>query len=227
MIKFTTNFHFTIIFILTFLISSFNSWSQNNIPKVYTGIPFKDNIYRKGAQNIPGRIECKHFDLGGEGVAYHDKDTINNGSGPYNHQEGHCEPGAEYEAYFRINEGVDLSYAKEKLDFSHPNIFTPDRRQGFIGWTNDGEWCNYTVKVKKAGKYKIGFLYSNNIRTFKLSVNNQLAGEYTVPLKTGSPHYWNYVENIGTISFSKAGLNLITLHISGGMNYAYLQFTKE
>jgi hypothetical protein len=42
-------------------------------------------------------------------------------------------------------------------------------------------------------------------------------------LKTGSYHHWNYAEKLGTITFMKAGLNLITLHISGGMNYAYLE----
>jgi hypothetical protein len=195
----------------------------NNLPKSYKGIPFKDSVYTKGAQQIPGRIECKYFDLGGEGIAYHDKDSINNGSGPYNHQPGHCEPGAEYVAYFRINEGVDLSYTKEKLDFSHPNIFNPERRQGFIGWTSEGEWCNYTVNVKKAGTYKVGLLYSNDQKSFKLAINNILVSEYTVPLKTGSYHKWNYAENLGTITFNKAGINLITLHIGGGMNYGYLE----
>jgi hypothetical protein len=119
-----------------------------------------------------------------------------------------------------------LSYTKEKLDFSHPNPFTPERRQQFIGWTRDGEWCNYTVNVKKAGTYKVGLLYSNDIKSFKLSLNGKPAGEYTVPLKTASYHTWNYGANLGTIEFPKAGINLITLHISGGMNYAYLEFTK-
>ena len=157
-----------VFFPLTFLLTfhPFNCWSKNNIPEGYKGVPFKDSIYTKGAQVIPGRIECKYFDLGGEGIAYHDFDSINNGSGPYNHQPGHCEQGAEYVAYFRINEGVDLSYTKEKLDFSHPNLFTPERRQGYIGWTRDGEWCNYTVNVKKVGTYKVNLLYSNEIKSF-------------------------------------------------------------
>ncbi len=214
------------VFIALFLLIMLNGWSKNNIPKEYNGVPFKDSIYTKGAQVIPGRIECKYFDLGGEGVAYHDFDSINKGSGPYNHQPGHCELGAEYFAYFRLNEGVDLSYTKEKLDFSHPNIFTPERRQGFIGWTRDGEWCNYTVNVKKAGTYKVNLLYSNEIQSFRLSINGQPAKEYTTPLKTGSPHNWNFAKNIGTISFNKAGLNLLTLYIGSGINYAYLEFTN-
>ncbi len=32
-------------------------------------------------QIIPGRIQCEWYDSGGEGIAYHDKDSINHGSG--------------------------------------------------------------------------------------------------------------------------------------------------
>ena len=213
-------------FIAVAAMLSFTSGPKKNLPQDYKGIPFTDEIHKGIAQAIPGKVQCALYDLGGEGIAYHDGDSINNGSGPYNHQPGHCETGAEYVAYFRINEGVDLSYTKEKLDFSHPNPFTPEHRQQFIGWTRDGEWCNYTVNVKKAGTYKVGLLYSNDIKSFKLSLNGKPAGEYTVPLKTASYHTWNFGANLGTIEFPKAGLNLITLHISGGMNYAYLEFTK-
>ena len=204
---------------------SFSLKPKNNFPKAYTGKPFQDQVYKAGAQVIPGKVQCALFDLGGEGVGYHDNDSINNGSGPYNHQPGHCERGAEYVAYFRIIEGVDLSYTKEKLDFSHPNPFTPDRRQQFIGWTNNNESCNYTVNVKKAGTYTVGILYSNNPPKFKLLVNNGLAGDYTGGEKTDSYHTWNRAENVGTITFKKAGLNLLTLQYNGGSNYAYLDFT--
>ena len=31
----------------------------------------------EGPQQIPGRVECAYYDLGGEGVAYHDTDPTN------------------------------------------------------------------------------------------------------------------------------------------------------
>lgn len=207
------------------ILGSFTFGPKKNLPEDYKGKPFQDEFHKTGAQVVPGRVQCALFDLGGEGIGYHDKDTINNGSGPYNHQPGHCEPGAEYVAYFRINEGVDLSYTKEKLDFSHPNPFTPDHRQQFIGWTNDNESCNYTVNVKKTGTYQVGILYSNEPCKFKLLINNQPAGSYVGPLKTASYHTWNRADNIGTIVFDKPGVNLLTLVYSGGSNYAYLDFT--
>jgi len=41
----------------------------------YRGKPFRDSIYHGGPQKIPGRVQCAYYDLGGEGVAYHDADA--------------------------------------------------------------------------------------------------------------------------------------------------------
>ena len=49
--------------------------------KHYRGKPFHDSVYDGGAQKIPGRVQCAYYDLGGEGVAYHDTDAKNHGSG--------------------------------------------------------------------------------------------------------------------------------------------------
>ena len=50
------------------------------IPKDYKGKPFKDKYYTQGAQAIPGRVELAYYDLGGEGIAYHDNSPENEGS---------------------------------------------------------------------------------------------------------------------------------------------------
>ena len=57
-------------------------------------------------QVIPGRIECEWYDEGGEGVAYHDSDKVNHGSGSLNPANG------KYLNEFRMKEGVDISYTK-------------------------------------------------------------------------------------------------------------------
>ena len=46
--------------------------TPSNIPASYKGKPFKDKYYKLGPQVIPGRVELAYYDLGGEGVAYHD-----------------------------------------------------------------------------------------------------------------------------------------------------------
>lgn len=204
---------------------SFKSLKKHtHIPSSYKGVPFMDSFYSSGAQLIPGRVECKYFDFGGEGVAYHDMDSVNRGSGQYNYKEGHCNGVTDYVCHFREKEGVDLSYTKEFLDFNHENPFTPERQQGYIGWTKNGEWCNYTVNVTKVGKYKVGILYSNQAASFKLAINGRDYGEYQLPMATGSYHIWNFERNVGTIVFFNKGLNLLTLKYMGGANYAYLIF---
>jgi hypothetical protein len=57
---------------------------EGTIPKDYKGKPFRDATHTAGAQAIPGRLEAALYDLGGEGVAYHDTDKINHGSGELN-----------------------------------------------------------------------------------------------------------------------------------------------
>src|SRR5712671_5927449 len=105
------------------LIIRFVVYSQ--IPKDYAGKPFRDSVYTKGPQVIPGRLELAYYDLGGEGIAYHDSTPENEGA-KLNHTTGHWRPGVSaYIAFFRESEGVDISYTKDWADFNHPNKVDP------------------------------------------------------------------------------------------------------
>jgi hypothetical protein len=79
------------------------------------------------------------------------------------------------------------------------------------------------VNVIEKGKYKITALYSNEPKTIWFSVDNKPASECKLPMATGSWHIWNKAE-IGTISFTEAGLHLLTLHYNAGNNFAYFEF---
>jgi len=195
------------------------------LPPDYKGKPFEDSVYKRGPQVIPGRLECAYYDLGGEGVAYHDTDAANNGNGVLNRQKNHQRPHATpYHWNFRADEGVDISYTKDFADFvHHQNLVNPPTNQFYIGWAENGEWCNYTVDVKKPGAYRIIALYANEPNTFKFSINNKPACECKFPVNTGSMHKWNKAE-VGTITFSDAGLQLLTLHYNKGNNFAYFDF---
>src|ERR1700721_3369966 len=90
------------------------------VPEGYKGKPFQDATHNDGPQVIPGRLQTSLYDLGGEGVAYHDTDAINHGSGELNYTKGHCEEGVPPTiCHFRENEGVDLSYVKKLADLNH------------------------------------------------------------------------------------------------------------
>jgi hypothetical protein len=197
------------------------------LPADYKGKPFQDSMYTSGPQTIPGRVQCAYYDLGGEGIAYHDTDATNHGSGELNlkreHQRPHATP---YFWGFRANEGVDISYTKDFADFNHTNFFAPSTNQLYIGWTADGEWVNYTIKVKEAGSYRIVALYGNAANTVKFSINNRAAAECKLPLATGSMHIWNKAE-IGKITFTETGLHLLTFHYNKGNNFAYFDFELD
>jgi len=64
----------------------------------YKGVPYHDSRYDGSPQKIPGRVLCAYYDEGGEGVAYHDTDAKNHGSGELNPADG------TYLNEFRIHE---------------------------------------------------------------------------------------------------------------------------
>ncbi|WP_337965994.1 carbohydrate-binding protein [uncultured Flavobacterium sp.] len=184
-------------------------------------------------QQIPGKIECEFYDLGGEGIAYHDTDEVNNGSGKLNPVNGN--PLNE----FRIKEAVDISYTKtDSIDDTSYTKVPLKMKQLYVGWTQPSEWINYTILVKKSGTYKIGVLYTaNGDGAISIAVNGKDAtGNMKIesthddkdPVAWRQWHHWNSSENIGTIKLEK-GTQLLTLHIveNGNMNLDYLTFTPN
>ncbi|HET6181410.1 MAG TPA: carbohydrate-binding protein [Candidatus Sulfotelmatobacter sp.] len=205
--------------------------------KHYKGTPYHDTLYQGGAQKIPGKVECAYYDLGGEGIAYHDADARNNGSGSLNPADG------TYLNQFRMNEGVDTSYTKfhghndEQIDNSPYNLVPPPEKQLYVGWTEPGEWFNLTVQTAHAGSYIADLLYtSNRGGTISIDVNGEsAAGPLTIP-STFNPsdsidwrqwHHWNKITNFASIHLP-AGKCVLTVHIltEGNMNLAYFDFKE-
>jgi len=82
--------------------------------------------YTGTALKIPGKIETENYDLGGSSKAYKDNDSENKG-GKYR------------------EDGVDIVA-----------IDSTDETKGYaVGYTNAGEWMEYTVNVKTAGEYNL------------------------------------------------------------------------
>ena len=179
-------------------------------------------------QPIPGVVECAFYDLGGEGVAYHDTTPINILSAVLNQQRRHQRAHATaYHWNFRRDEGVDISFVKDWADLNHPNLVDPPVNQLYIGGTEDGEWCNYTVDVMKPGAYEIIARYGNvaGAKPIHLSLNGQPACTCPFPVVTGSMHTWNRAP-VGRITFPEAGVQLLTLHYERGYNLGSLEFVE-
>jgi hypothetical protein len=198
----------------------------------YRGTPYIDSVYKKGAQIIPGKLQCEYYDLGGEGIAYHDNDSINSGSGHLNPSDG------SYLNEFRIKEAVDISYTKFRepaIDNNSFNFVEPEKDQLYVGWTSPGEWTKYTINVEAAGSYRLGLMYTSNQNgKILFSVNDvDITGPISVPstyvagdsVAWRQWHHWNYIDQIARIDLKK-GLQTITLHTVeiGQMNYDFITF---
>ncbi len=192
--------------------------------EVYKGKPFNNTV-----AVIPGKLQCEFYDIGGEGIAYHDLDSINGGSGSLNPANG------TYLNEFRMNEKVGISYTKSNDCDNNPyNLFNPEMDQLYVGWTKPGEWLKYTVDVKYSSFYVIGIMYTaNGDGTISLSVdNNKAEGKLFIPSTNRKEdaiawrqwHHWNKLDSIGEIYLSKGihVLKLITL-TNGNMNYDFLE----
>jgi hypothetical protein len=220
--------------VLLILFATAISASQTDYLKNYNGTPYQDSHHQGGAQKIPGRVECAYYDSGGEGVAYHDTDSKNNGSGALNPADG------TYLNQFRMEEGVDISYTKfhDQIDNSPYNVILPPENQLYVGWTAPGEWFNITVQVAHAALYSADLLYtSNRGGTISMDVNGERAtGPISIastfnasdPIAWRQWHHWNIMPGVLKVRLP-AGKSVLTIHIltEGNMNLAYFDFKVE
>jgi hypothetical protein len=213
-------FTFSIVMITTLLVLSPDATCQT----IYKGEAFNNSI-----QVIPGKLQCEFYDTGGEGIAYHDLDSINGGSGRLNPADG------SFLNEFRMGENVGISYTKGKdIDNNRFNLFNPEMGQLYVGWTKPGEWTNYTVDVRQDGRYIIGIMYTaNGDGTISLSVDDSmLKSSFFIPSTNRKEdtiawrqwHHWNKIDSVGAINLSK-GIHILKLstETNGNMNYDFLE----
>ncbi|HEV3189505.1 MAG TPA: carbohydrate-binding protein, partial [Polyangiaceae bacterium] len=82
-----------------------------------------ESPYGGTAWALPGVVEAENYDLGGEGLAYHDQEPANLGG------------------QYRLSDGVDIENCGDTGGGYD------------VGWTNSGEWMKYTVNVASSGTY--------------------------------------------------------------------------
>ncbi len=171
-------------------------------------IKYKGKPWNNQPQQIQGKIQCEWYDLGGEGVAFHDADSINSGSGRLNPANG------IFLNEFRINEAVDISYTKSRdIDNNPYNVVEPLMDQLYTCWTESGEWINYTVDVTKNGKYSIGLMsISSSDGRIELWLDGKpFTGELVIPSTKKEKetidwrqwHHWNRIDQLTTVPLKK------------------------
>jgi hypothetical protein len=207
---------------------------QSNVPSGYLGKPYSDAVYKGGPQAIPGRIMFAYYDLGGEGMAYHDTTPTNLGSGKLNPADG------TYLNEFRMHEAVDTSYTKfhPVIDNNPYEAVQPPEGLLYVGWTDPGEWFNLTVNVAQAGVYTADLLYTSN-RGGEISFDlnrKPLTGPIGIkstfnaadPIAWRQWHHWNVMKDAMQVQLPK-GVSVLTVRIvsQGNMNLATMEFRGE
>lgn len=152
-----------------------------------------------------------NFDVGGEGVAFHDFDKRNIGG-----------------EYRRTNIGVDI---ERNHDAFPTGLGTAPGVGRSVGYTRAGEYLEYTVNVAAAGVYTFQFRYaSSSGGTAHLEVDGNNASG-TIPLpNTGAWTNWQTLSKTGVQL--TAGTHVLKFAIdsstTGGEvgNLSWFRFTK-
>lgn len=199
-------------------------------PNTYATDIYKGKAWKDSTQQIPGKIQCELYDQGGEGIAYHDTDSTNNGSGMLNPANG------TFLNEFRMQEGVDISYTKSDSTDNNPyNLVEPEMGQLYVGWTHPDEWINYTINVSKTGTYTMGIMYtasgdgsiSLDMDGKKLTAGLRIPSTRSdiEPLAWRQWHHWNRIDTLVAVKLEE-GTHVLTLKTvtNGNMNYDYLDF---
>lgn len=164
---------------------------------IYKTKPFKEHT-------LKSNILCADYDMGREGYAYHD-----NVSGDY-----HIDGGGSWIDWntgnFYRNDGVDIGN---------------DNEAPYVGWTEAGEWLQYTIDVPNGGVFDIEINSSSEKTAGAISIainGSIIKNNLLLPLTNGWTN-WQFTtieninlfegENVLKIIFNTGGSNLRDIKI--------------
>ena len=159
----------------------------------------------KNAFVFPALVQAEDYDEGGQGVSYSDKDIANQGN-----------------AY--REDGVDVV----GLECSD-SAATKDCKGFAVGYTQAGEWMEYSVNVPADAKYfvKANVATASETSSFMLLVDNNAVTDTVAVPKTDTT--WDVYKEIdvGTVEL-KQGEHVIRLLITGDyLNIDWIQFADS
>ena len=171
----------------------------NHLPSRFGKITFAD-VVQKGPYSgtpklIPGKVEAEEYDLGGEGVAYHEVNAARESAN----------------TTFRPADGVDIEDCSEG---------TFD-----IGYTQPTEWMNYTVKSNNTSSFKVTLRAANGATTTTkchIEIDGvNVSGNLDVAPTGGWQNWANFPTTAFNVSAGQHVLKLVT--DANGANYNYIQ----
>jgi hypothetical protein len=152
--------------------------------------------YGGTVRGIPGTIQAEDFNTGGQGTAYNDGDTTNNGG------------------QYRASEGVDIESTTDAGGGFN------------VGWTTSGEWTKYAVNVTAAGSYNITLRAAANggAATVRAEMNGATVATFSIPNTGGWQTFTSVVVNGVNLSAGNQTLRLVI--VSGNPNINFVSFAS-
>lgn len=158
--------------------------------------------YKNTPAVLPGVLQAENFDTGADGIAFHDNNSSKQGTGA---------------SYRTDTGGIDV----EKGGTGYT-----------VGYTEIGEWMEYTVDVKEAGLYSYDIAYSapdtNPAINMALSTSNGLT--LLTPEKLSLPNTgdWNTFKTIhGRFLIPlEAGQQILRISIADGSSQYVMNIDK-
>ncbi len=154
--------------------------------------PFKGTIH-----TIPGRIEAEDYDVGGEGFAFHEADTLGNQGG----------------SSYRNDASVDIETTADVSGTYN------------VGYILKGEWLEYTVDVTKSGFYDLDIRLAANGdgRTMHIEMDNvDITGAIAVPNTAGWQTWQTFT--LPKVNLTQGTHIMKVAFDANYMNFNYLEF---
>ncbi|MDN5290759.1 MAG: endoglucanase [Anaerophaga sp.] len=172
-------------------------------PHTTATLPFKEH-------KIGERIYFADYDLGRVKYAYYDNDTANyhlNQDGEYTNWN---------QGWSYRNDGVDIEACSDET--GHTNGYN-------VGWTEDGEWMQYTVTSDSAVAGQFNIRYASNQSGAKVHLEIDgipVTKNISLP-STGGWQNWETI-HINDVIIPQGTINFKFVINSGGVNLNYFSF---
>ncbi|MDR1156062.1 MAG: hypothetical protein LBL04_15250, partial [Bacteroidales bacterium] len=174
-----------------------------------------DGVYLKNS--TVERLSCLQFDIGGEGIAFHDNGTMQ-GNGKFPRQ------------------ALYGDYMSDFVDFENGGNDGTNIEDANLGFNDNGEWHAFTVYVEDAGTYAIDPLVgldSQNVSGV-VSVDGE-ESPFGMTKWSGSSwssfkYYFEEVggwENVPKFTLEQGFHRIVYRWTSGGYNYRGLKITHQ
>jgi len=154
--------------------------------------------YGGTAWAIPGTIQAENYDTGGEGIAYHDTDVINNGG------------------QYRPNEGVDIEACTDTGGGFN------------VGWTNTGEYLKYMVNVASSATYTVAIRVASGSTGGTFHIENESGTNLSGTISVGGTGGWQtWITANANVALTSGAhtLKIVFDNAAGSINVNSLTFT--